>query len=81
MTDIYNEFEEAISLERFARYLAWADGDHARALSLYTLNTRLSEALYTPIQTLEIVLRNRIHMVMSTAKSLTRIEIGIHATY
>jgi len=37
--------EEALSLERFGRYLAWAGGDRARALDLYALNTRLSEAL------------------------------------
>lgn len=59
--------EEALSLERFGRYLAWAEGDRARALDLYTLNTRLSEALYTPLQMLEVVLRNRIHAVLSVS--------------
>ncbi len=57
--------EQALSLERFARYLAWASGDRSRAIALYTLNTKLSESLYTPIQMLEIVLRNRIHAVLS----------------
>jgi hypothetical protein len=59
--------EKALSLERFSRYLAWAKGDRARAVKLYTLNTQLSEALYTPLQTLEIALRNRIHTVMTDA--------------
>lgn len=59
--------EEALSLERFGRYLAWAGGDHARALELYGLNTRLSEALYTPLQMLEVALRNRIHAVLSVS--------------
>jgi hypothetical protein len=59
--------EQALSLERFARYLAWAAGDRSRAIALYTLNTRLSESLYIPIQMLEIALRNRIHAVMSAA--------------
>lgn len=57
--------EDALSLERFARYLDWADGDRRLAVGFYTLNTRLSESLYTPIQMLEIALRNRIHAVLS----------------
>ena len=59
--------EEALSLERFSRYLAWAGSDRARALDLYALNTRLSEALYTPLQMLEVALRNRIHAVLSVS--------------
>ena len=59
--------QQALSLERFARYLAWAAGDRAQAIALYTLNTQLSESLYTPIQMLEIALRNRIDAVMSAA--------------
>ncbi|MCW2308952.1 Abi family protein [Rhodobium gokarnense] len=59
--------EEALSTERFSRYLAWSDGDRARAIELYTLNTKLSEALYVPLQMLEVALRNRIHTVMSEA--------------
>lgn len=62
------EIEEAISLERFSRYLQWAEGDHARALELYALNTQVSEALYTPLQMLEVALRNRIHSVMRQAR-------------
>src|SRR5262249_41189467 len=58
------DLELALSLERFARYLAWADQDRARAIELYTLNTRISESLYIPLQALEIALRNRIHAVM-----------------
>ena len=62
---ILDDMEAALSLERFGRYVAWAGGDRARALELYALNTRLSEALYTPLQVLELALRNRIHVVMS----------------
>lgn len=62
------QLEEALSLERFGRYIAWAAGDRVRALELYRLNTRLSEALYTPLQMLEVCLRNRIHTVLSVAR-------------
>lgn len=59
--------EAALSLERFARYVAWAEGDRERAVALYTLNTQVSEALYVPLQALEVALRNRIHTVMVQA--------------
>lgn len=64
----HENFEEALSLERFGRYLAWAAGERGRAIALYGLNTRLSESLYTPLQTLEVALRNRIHIVLREAK-------------
>lgn len=62
------EIELALSFERLSRYLGWAGGDRARGLELYALNTKLSESLYTPLQMLEVVLRNRIHAVMSQRK-------------
>ena len=60
--------EDALSHERFGRYVAWAGGDRDRALELYALNIRVSEALYPPLQMLEVVLRNRIHTVLSEAR-------------
>jgi hypothetical protein len=59
--------ESALSADRFGRYLAWAGGDRTRALDLYALNIRLSEAFYPALQMLEIALRNRIHAVLSEA--------------
>lgn len=69
---IYKEFcnknlEDSLSLERFSRYLAWAGEDKERALYLYGLNTAISESLYTPLQTLEVTMRNRFHTVLSNA--------------
>ncbi|MDP2618686.1 MAG: Abi family protein [Hyphomicrobiales bacterium] len=61
----FEDIERALSLERFSRYVAWAGGDRNRALELYTLNTKISESLYPPLQMLEVALRNRIHTVMS----------------
>ena len=62
------ELEQALSLERFSRYMSWAGGDRRRALDLYALNTRLSEALYVPLQVLEVALRNRVHAVLAEHK-------------
>lgn len=57
--------EEALSLDRFGRYLAWADGDRERAIELYTLNSQLSACFHISLHMLEVVLRNRIHAVAS----------------
>jgi len=62
--DDFSDLEEALSLERFGRYLAWSHGDRHQAIRLYTLNTKVSESLYTPLQMLEVALRNRIHRVL-----------------
>jgi hypothetical protein len=72
VSPVYKEFcsrnlEEALSFERFSRYIEWAEGDKERALYLYGMNTALSEALYTPLQMLEVTLRNRFHTVLSEA--------------
>lgn len=64
----HENFEDAISHERFSRYLDWAGNDREAAIELYGLNTRLSEALYTSLQTLEVVLRNRIHSVLADSR-------------
>lgn len=57
--------EAALSFERFGRYVRWANGDRDQALRLYALNMRLSAALYVPLQMLEVVLRNRMHVVLA----------------
>jgi hypothetical protein len=54
-----------LSEERFDRYLKWANADEEEAFRLYSLNTALSESLYTPLQMLEITLRNQIHRAMT----------------
>lgn len=64
--------EAALSADRFARYVEWADGDRTRALDLYTLNARLSEALYIPLHAFEVALRNRSHHLVATAIILDR---------
>ena len=52
--------EDALSHDWFETYLQWAGRDRERAVELYTLNARLSEALYTPLHIVEVTLRNRI---------------------
>jgi len=54
------EFIVKLAPERFARYLAWANGNERLAVELYAANIALSEAFYTPLHLMEICLRNRI---------------------
>ena len=56
---------ETLSADRFARYVAWAEGDQARALELYRLNVRVSAELTVPLHFLEVALRNRVNAVMT----------------
>ncbi len=56
---------QGISKDRLEKYLVESSGDNTKALALYELNTKLSEAFYTPIQGFEILLRNNIHKSLS----------------
>ena len=47
-----------LSPERLARYLNEAGGNQIAAMALYEWNMAASEAFYSPLQNLEIVLRN-----------------------
>lgn len=53
-----------ISAERLQKYLDHTNNDLHAALGLYEKNIRLAEAFYTPLQCVEICLRNVINEVM-----------------
>jgi hypothetical protein len=56
----------AISLDRFNTYLVAAGHDQDRALKLYLWNARLGEAFHTPIQAVEVALRNCVNLALSS---------------
>ena len=74
----FEGIEDVLSTDRFSTYLGWAGGDRNRAIELYTLNTLLSESLYTSLHMLEVALRNRIHQVMSAAYGDTWFDMPEH---
>ncbi len=57
--------EKTLSRARLKKYLACCGDDLAAALSAYERNTRLSEAFYTPLQCVEICLRNTLYTRMA----------------
>lgn len=74
----YPGIEDTLSADRFGTYLAWAGGDRNKAVALYTLNALLSESLNLPLHMLEVALRNRIHLVMSTVHEETWFDMPEH---
>lgn len=58
--DQVSAIEDALSTERFARYLR-ATSTKSDALKLYEHNTALSAAFYGPLQCLEVSLRNAVN--------------------
>lgn len=64
---INTSLQRRISTDRLTKYLAECANDLDQALTLYERNTRLSEALYTPLQSLEVCLRNTIDEQMAAA--------------
>ena len=56
----FPEFENIMSAARMNRYLIACNGDTKKAMTLYRLNLRLSQELFTVISCFEIALRNAI---------------------
>lgn len=56
----YSEFEKVMSPARMNSYLFACYGDTRKAMTLYRLNLRLSQELFTVISCFEVALRNAI---------------------
>jgi hypothetical protein len=63
--------ERALSVPRLGRYFADSNGDLDAALSLYERNARISEAFYSPLQSLEVCLRNHLSAELTAAFGAT----------
>lgn len=56
----YKDFEKTISAPRMSRYKISCNGNTRKAMTLYRLNLRLSQELFTIVGCFEIALRNAI---------------------
>ena len=56
----FQEFEQIMSSFRMNRYLTACGGHSKQAMTLYRLNLRLSQELFTIISCYEVALRNAI---------------------
>ena len=61
----YQALVSSLSQERLRKYLEASDNNPRNTILLYESNMRLSEAFYTPLQCLEVCLRNKIHRSIS----------------
>lgn len=59
------DLEEVLSGERIGRYLRASGHDNNLALRLYLWNTKLGEAFFSPLQAVEVALRNRVSTVFA----------------
>ena len=62
---IYHAFERVMSSKRMKRYLNACGGNKRKAQTLYRLNLRLSQEMFTVISCYEVALRNAIDNIMS----------------
>jgi hypothetical protein len=65
--EVIDALERTLSTDRVGKYAGLADNDKEQGLRLYVYNTRVSEAFYTPLQGLEVCLRNSINHEMVKA--------------
>src|SRR5947208_15768871 len=63
---INEQLKKTLSAKRLEKYLAAVDGDLDKSLKLYEENMRLAEAFYSPLQCLEVCLRNSLNARLST---------------
>ncbi|UYQ95784.1 hypothetical protein MKQ68_11790 [Chitinophaga horti] len=56
----YADFEAVISPSRMNRYLAAAGNNTRKAMTLYRLNLKASQEMFTVISVFEVALRNAI---------------------
>ena len=63
----YSDFEKLMSPERMQRYFHACHGNRRKAQTLYRLNLRLSQEMFTVISCYEVALRNAIDTIMSSA--------------
>jgi hypothetical protein len=64
---ILNRLEQTLSAERLSTYQALAPGNSELTIKLYCWNIALSESLYGPVQSFEVVVRNALHQKLTAA--------------
>lgn len=57
----YSEFEKILSIARMSRYVNACGNNTKKAMTLYRLNLRLSQELFTIVSCFEVALRNSIN--------------------
>lgn len=68
--------ERSLSRERLTYYLSECAGDLECALRMYELNTRISAAFYSPLQGLEVLVRNDMNAQMQGAFGVDWLDLS-----
>ena len=64
---VFSDFEKVMSSKRMQRYLIACKGNKRKAQTLYRLNLRLSQEMFTIISCYEVALRNAIDKIMANS--------------
>ena len=72
----YTDFESIMSIPRMNRYRQACGGNTRKAMTLYRLNFKLSQELFTIISCFEVALRNKINSHLSTILGTHWLRIG-----
>lgn len=75
----YSEFENIMSQPRMGRYLTACQNYSKKAMTLYRLNLRLSQELFTVISCFEIALRNQVDQNYTNSKGPDWLKNSIRA--
>jgi len=67
----YSDFEAIMSVPRMSRYSQACGGNTRKAMTLYRLNLKLSQELFTIISCFEVALRNKLNSHLSR-------NLGVH---
>lgn len=73
------EFEKVMSAKRMTRYVNACGGNTRKAMTLYRLNLRLAEEMFTIVSCYEVALRNSIDGIMSASMGENWLRDSIEA--
>lgn len=61
----FNDFEHIMSSERLQKYVCACNGDTRKAMTLYRLNLKASQEMFTVVSCFEVALRNAIDNILT----------------
>lgn len=61
----FNDFEQTMSTERLQKYVIACNGNTRKAMTLYRLNLKASQEMFTIVSCFEVALRNAIDSILT----------------
>jgi len=74
----FSEFEAIMSSQRINRYVQACEGHTKKAITLYRLNLRLSQEMFTIVSCFEVALRNAIDQHILSIQGSNWLQNSVH---